>query len=93
MPSVGHSPGHTSVMIQSRGERAMTTGDFVGHPCQMAHPKWSSKVDYDSKQAEVTQMQILRGLAGEPVLTTVTHFSAATAGHVARDGDAFRLDV
>ena len=93
MPSVGHSPGHTSVMIESRGERAMITGDFAHHPCQMAHPEWSSTADYDPEQAEATRRQILGELAGEPVLMIGTHFSGPTAGHVVRDGDAFRLDV
>ena len=38
LPTVGHTPGHVSVMIASRGERAMITGDFMHHPCQIAHP-------------------------------------------------------
>jgi len=29
----------------------------------------------------------------EPVLVIGTHFAAPTAGHVRRDGDAFRFDV
>jgi len=93
MPSVGHSPGHTSVVIESLGERAMITGDFAHHPCQMAHPEWSSMADYDAAQAEATRRTILNDLAGEPVLMIGTHFSGPTAGHVVRDGDAFRLDV
>ena len=38
MPSTGHTPGHASVLIDSKGSRAMITGDFAHHPCQMAHP-------------------------------------------------------
>jgi hypothetical protein len=32
-------------------------------------------------------------LAGTPVLVIGTHFAGATAGHIVRDGDAFRLEV
>jgi hypothetical protein len=32
-------------------------------------------------------------LAGEPVLVIGTHFSGPTAGHVVRDGNAFKLSV
>src|SRR6185295_4179012 len=28
----GHSPGHVSVRISSRGEQALITGDFIHHP-------------------------------------------------------------
>jgi hypothetical protein len=32
-------------------------------------------------------------LAGEPVLVIGTHFAGPTAGHVVRDGNAFKLIV
>src|SRR3954464_13126440 len=35
VPTVGHTPGHVSVMIESRGEKALITGDFMHHPCQI----------------------------------------------------------
>jgi glyoxylase-like metal-dependent hydrolase (beta-lactamase superfamily II) len=92
-PSTGHSPGHASVLISSKGERAMITGDFAHHPCQMAHPEWASTADYDAKAAEATRRRILGDLAGEPVLMIGTHFAGPTAGRVVRDGEAFRLDV
>lgn len=41
IPSPGHTPGHVSVLIESKGESALITGDFLHHPCQMAHPEWS----------------------------------------------------
>jgi glyoxylase-like metal-dependent hydrolase (beta-lactamase superfamily II) len=92
-PSTGHSPGHASVMISSKGERAMITGDFAHHPCQMAHPEWASTADYDAKAGEATRRRIFGELAGGPVLMIGTHFAGPTAGRVVRDGDAFRLDV
>ena len=93
VPSTGHSPGHTSVLISSRGERALITGDFAHHPCQFARPEWPSTADYDPTAAEATRRRILAELAGEPVLVIGTHFAGPTAGHVVRDGDAYRLAV
>ena len=92
-PSIGHSPGHASVLISSKGERAMITGYFAHHPCQMAHPEWASTADDDAKAGEATRRRIFGELAGEPVLVIGTHFAGPTAGRVVRDGDAFRLDV
>lgn len=93
MPTIGHTPGHTSVLINSNGQRAMITGDFAHHPCQMARPEWSSSADHDQSEAEATRRRILGELAGEPILLIGTHFSGPTAGLVERDGDAFRLVV
>jgi hypothetical protein len=36
---------------------------------------------------------VMERVAGEPVLVIGTHFAAPTAGHVVREGDAFRFDV
>src|SRR5271156_3505687 len=41
IPTLGHTPGHVSVMIQSKEEQALITGDFMHHPCQIARPEWS----------------------------------------------------
>jgi len=92
-PSPGHSPGHVSIHITSRGEEALITGDFMHHPCQMARPDWPSSADYDQDAARVTRKEMLTRYADRPVLVIGTHFAAPTAGHVVRDGDAFRLDV
>ena len=41
-PTLGHTPGHVSVRIRSKGEEALITGDFLHHPCQLARPEWAS---------------------------------------------------
>lgn len=41
VPKHGHSAGHVSVLIQSRGEEALITGDFVQHPCHLTCPDWA----------------------------------------------------
>ena len=93
VPTVGHTPGHVSVRIVSRGEEALITGDFVHHPCQIAHPEWSTLADTDTEQGIRTRREVFGRLAGTPVLVIGTHFAGATAGRIVRDGDAFRLDV
>ena len=46
-PTPGHTPGHDSVRISSRGQEAVITGDLMHHPVQMAHPEWGSHFDSD----------------------------------------------
>ena len=77
----------------SKGSEAMITGDFAHHPCQIAHPDWSSTADYDPAAAEATRRRIFGELAGGPVLVIGTHFAGPTAGHVVRDGETFKLVI
>jgi len=93
VPTIGHTPGHVSVLIRSQGEQALITGDFMHHPCQIARPHWSSAADSDPDEARETRERMLGELAGRPVLVIGTHFAGATAGHIVRDGDFYRLAV
>ena len=91
-PTPGHTPGHVSVHINSRGEEAVITGDMIHHPCQIAHPQWSSTADWDQQASAETRDLFLNRYADGPVLVIGTHFAAPTAGRIVRDGDVFRLD-
>jgi glyoxylase-like metal-dependent hydrolase (beta-lactamase superfamily II) len=93
IPTVGHTPGHISVVIESRGEKALITGDFMYHPCQIAHPEWSTLADSDPAQGIETRRLMFQSLADTPVLVIGTHFAGATAGRIVRDGEAYRLDI
>ncbi|MGW1544120.1 MBL fold metallo-hydrolase [Streptomyces sp. NPDC002309] len=92
IPTPGHTPGHTSVLIESQGERALITGDFIHHPVQLAHPEWTSAGDHDPDLAVATRRTMLDELADTGTLLIGTHFPGPTAGHAVSDGDGtFRL--
>lgn len=93
VPTVGHTPGHVSVHILSKGEEALITGDFMHHPCQIARPDWSSSADYDAAQAQRTRLDVFERYADTPMLIIGTHFAGPVAGRLVRDGEAYRLDV
>jgi len=93
VPTPGHTPGHVSVAISSRGEEAIITGDLVHHPAQFAHPEWGAVVDTDPEQADRTRRAFMARHADTPTLVIGTHFAGPTAGHLVRDGDAYRLEV
>ncbi|WP_428482906.1 MBL fold metallo-hydrolase [Pyruvatibacter mobilis] len=93
VPTPGHTPGHVSVEITSKGETAVITGDLTHHPCQLAHPEWSSGFDTDQKQADATRAAFFRQHAGSPTLIMGTHWATPTAGHIIHDGNAYRLKV
>lgn len=93
IPTTGHTPGHVSVMIESQGQSAVITGDMSHHPCQMAHPDWSPPFDSDSKASAATRARMFSEWADQPILVIGTHYAAPTAGHVKRDGEAFRFEA
>ncbi len=93
VPTTGHTPGHVSVAITSEGQSAVITGDMSHHPCQLAHPDWSPSFDSDKQAAAVTRARMFAEWADKPILVIGTHYAGPTAGHVKRDGDAFRLEV
>ena len=88
--TIGHTPGHVSVRIRSRGAEALITGDFMHHPCQIARPDWASTANSDPTAARGTREHMLARLAHTPTLVIGTHFAAPTAGRIVRDGAAYR---
>jgi len=92
-PTLGHTPGHVSIRIRSRGEQALITGDFTHHPCQLARPEWASSADYDQAASTATRRRVYAALEGQPVLVIGTHFASPTAGHIVRDGEVWRFAV
>ncbi|MEG9861537.1 MAG: MBL fold metallo-hydrolase [Parvularculales bacterium] len=91
IPTHGHTPGHVSVVIRSKGEEAIITGDFIHHPCQLARVHWSSIADTDPDAAVITRRRVFENYAGKSALMIGTHFPYPTAGTIERDGDGFLL--
>jgi glyoxylase-like metal-dependent hydrolase (beta-lactamase superfamily II) len=92
-PTPGHTPGHHSVRISSRGQEAVITGDLMHHPVQMAHPEWGSHFDSDFNEAIATRRAFLERYGDQPILVLGTHFATPSAGRIVRDGNAWRLEV
>ncbi|MFM5952903.1 MAG: MBL fold metallo-hydrolase [Novosphingobium sp.] len=91
IPTLGHTPGHVSVAIESQGQRAVITGDMSHHPCQMPHPEWSPLFDSDPAEAARTRARMFGEWADQGLLVIGTHYSGPTAGRIVRDGQAFRF--
>jgi len=91
-PSPGHTPGHVCVQIRSNGEEAVITGDSMHHPCQIAHPEWSSAADHDPDAARQTREAFLEKYCETDTLIIGTHFATPTAGHLkSRDDNSYWL--
>ncbi|MGH6870282.1 MAG: MBL fold metallo-hydrolase [Rhizomicrobium sp.] len=93
VPTPGHTPGHVSVMIESKGETAVITGDLMHHPCQVARPDWIAEFDDDPLAGAARRETMIREWADKPILVIGTHFAAPTAGHIRKDGAAYRFEA
>jgi len=90
-PTPGHTPGHVSVRISSRGADAVITGDLMHHPVQCAEHGWASRFDVDPEMARRTRRAFLERYADRPVLVLGTHFATPTGGRIVRDGKGYRF--
>lgn len=86
----GHTPYHCCVNIESRGQRAVVTGDMIHHAVQVSEPDWSSVFAWDALMSARTRRGFLEQVAGSPQLILPIHFPHPTAGLVEPDGSGFR---
>lgn len=89
IPTPGHTPGHVSVSIESQGDKAIISGDFIHHPCQFAHPEWGMGADAMPEKALETRQKMLNELADTATLFIGTHFANPVAGYIKRSGKSF----
>jgi len=90
-PTPGHTPGHHSVRISSKGHDAVITGDLIHHPVQFQYPEWDDAFDSDLALAKSTRRAFAERYADRDVLVFGTHFATPSAGKITRSGSAFRF--
>jgi hypothetical protein len=80
------------VLISSRGERALITGDSVHSPVQFAQPGWYAGIDVDRDLSCRTRRQMVGDYADSGVLIIGTHFAPPTAGYLATTPAGVRFE-
>ena len=78
--------------IESKGERAVITGDMVHHPVQLAEPTWGSRPDAEPERAVQTRRSFVDRYGDSDVLVIGTHFAGPTAGRIKKVGGSCRLE-
>ena len=88
-PTPGHTPGHFSVRIASRGAKAVITGDCIHSPVQCVEPHWIMRADSDSQLAKSTRRKFLESVSDSDVTVCATHFPEPSIGRVTARDRAF----
>jgi len=92
-PSPGHTPGHHSVRISSKGQDAVITGDLMHHPIQCRYPEWDDAFDSEGAMAKKTRRAFCEKYADTNVVVFGTHFATPSAGKISKNGDSFRFSA
>lgn len=79
----GHTPGHLSVLVRSRDEAVLLSGDALHHPVHVSEPAWRDANDADHAQAVATRVCLLEWAERERLTLAPSHFHAPF-GTVAR---------
>jgi glyoxylase-like metal-dependent hydrolase (beta-lactamase superfamily II) len=87
----GHTPGHFSVRISSKGQNAVITGDMMHHPIQCRFPEWDDNFDVDLPQAKKTRRAFCERYADTGTIVLGTHFATPSAGKIVKKDDSFRF--
>ncbi len=90
-PAPGHTPGHVTMRLDSKGQSGLFTGDIMHHPMQVYEPHWNSRFCEFPDDAAKTRRQVLESLCDTPTLMLPAHFPAPHCGHVKSRGDGFRF--
>ena len=82
IPTPGHTPGHTSLLIESDGEMAVIVGDAAHVPPQVEQPSWSPAPDRDKKLSAMTRESLMDLIERENALIASGHFPKPGFGRI-----------
>jgi len=84
LPTPGHTPGHTSVLVSSQGESAIILGDAAHIPAQVQETDWSPRPDTDPEISRVTRRNLMDRIEIDGSLIVAGHFPAPGFGRIVR---------
>lgn len=92
MATHGHTPGHTSFVVESGGDKVIVQGDVTTHPALfIRHPDWHGATDMDAAMAQEARIRLYDLAVAEGMLIQGFHFPFPALAHLAREQDGYRL--
>ena len=84
LPTPGHTPGHTSFVVSSQGQRAVVLGDVTHMPAQVHETDWSPRADTDPDLSRSTRRELMERADQEDAMLISGHFPAPGYGRLVR---------
>jgi glyoxylase-like metal-dependent hydrolase (beta-lactamase superfamily II) len=92
VPTIGHTPGHTSYVVASGSSRVYVQSDVTNHPALFArNPRWHAFFDQDPNKAEETRLKVYDMVVTEKLLMQGFHYPFPSLAHVEKDGTGYRI--
>ena len=93
VPTPGHTPGHCSLLLASRGEHLVILGDAAHHPVHLEHHDWIPAVDLDPAESSRSRAKVAALAVSKDALVTGGHFPILTLGRLRRVTGGYRWQV
>ena len=84
LPTPGHTPGHTALVVSSGTDRALLLGDAIHCPAELTESEWDGMGDVDPKLARRTREALLRELESTGTPASGAHLPGLEFGRVLR---------
>lgn len=85
-PTPGHTPGHTSVVVEAGGACVIFLGDVCHHPLHFAHPDWVSDFDTHPQLTPRTRARVFEFALAHDALLVCPHAPWPGLGRLERHG-------
>lgn len=87
----GHTPGHTSYIVESRGQKLILTGDLIHvGAVQFEDPSVTIAFDSDEKAALAQRKKVFAAAAKEGALIGASHIQFPGLGHLRSAGKGYQ---
>ena len=91
VPTVGHTPGHSSFIVASGNSKVFVQGDVTHVPFLFArNPGWHAFYDQDGPMAEATRRRVYDMLANERMPVQGFHYPFPSLAYVEKSGTGYR---
>ncbi len=84
LPTPGHTPGHTSVLVSSAAESAVILGDAAHVPVQAHHTDWSPRADTNPELSRQNRAELFDRMEKDHSLVVSGHFPVPGFGRLVR---------
>ena len=87
----GHTPGHSTYLVESKGQRLEVLGDLIHLAAvQLPDPSVTIKFDTDPKAAAVQRKRVFTDAAKNGYWMAASHISYPGLGHLRTEGKGYR---
>ena len=87
----GHTPGHTTYVVESRGQKLIVMGDLIhAAAVQFDNPQVTIGFDSDEKAAYAARKKVFDDAAKNGTLVAGAHLQFPGVGHIAVQGKGYR---